>query len=396
MAARDLSVIQTPPPNRYPIESELIRFDEAKIRDAIAYEISRGGQVFFIHNRIENIKEVAGMIQRLVPDARITIAHGQMEGHQLEEQMIAFMQGDYDVLVSTSIIESGLDVSNANTMLINNAQNFGLSDLHQMRGRVGRSNKKAFCYFITPPEIAMTEVARKRLEALTQFTALGSGFHIAMKDLEIRGAGDLLGGEQSGFINDIGFDTYQKIMQEAIEELKENSFAELFKDEPKTKKNWGISEIQIDTDLELRFTEDYINSTTERLSMYSALAALEGIDELKSFENQLVDRFGPLPKVAKALLDSVALKIKVMPLGVEKIVLKQGKMWCYFVGDPQSPFYQSEQFQGLLQLVAARPNLCIVKEKDTRNGKRLMLVFDGVKTAAKAYSALEQLLAIAP
>lgn len=396
MAARDLSVIQTPPPNRYPIESELIRFDEAKIRDAIAYEISRGGQVFFIHNRIENIKEVAGMIQRLVPDARITIAHGQMEGHQLEEQMIAFMQGDYDVLVSTSIIESGLDVSNANTMLINNAQNFGLSDLHQMRGRVGRSNKKAFCYFITPPEIAMTEVARKRLEALTQFTALGSGFHIAMKDLEIRGAGDLLGGEQSGFINDIGFDTYQKIMQEAIEELKENSFAELFKDEPKTKKNWGISEIQIDTDLELRFTEDYINSTTERLSMYSALAALEGIDELKSFENQLVDRFGPLPKVAKALLDSVALKIKVMPLGVEKIVLKQGKMWCYFVGDPQSPFYQSEQFQGLLQLVAARPNLCIFKEKDTRNGKRLMLVFDGVKTAAKAYSALEQLLAIAP
>ena len=319
-----------------------------------------------------------------------------MEGHQLEEQMIAFMQGDYDVLVSTSIIESGLDVSNANTMLINNAQNFGLSDLHQMRGRVGRSNKKAFCYFITPPEIAMTEVARKRLEALTQFTALGSGFHIAMKDLEIRGAGDLLGGEQSGFINDIGFDTYQKIMQEAIEELKENSFAELFKDEPKTKKNWGISEIQIDTDLELRFTEDYINSTTERLSMYSALAALEGIDELKSFENQLVDRFGPLPKVAKALLDSVALKIKVMPLGVEKIVLKQGKMWCYFVGDPQSPFYQSEQFQGLLQLVAARPNLCIFKEKDTRNGKRLMLVFDGVKTAAKAYSALEQLLAIAP
>ena len=396
MAARDLSVIQTPPPNRYPIESELIRFDEGKIRDAVAYEISRGGQVFFIHNRIENIKEVAGMIQRLVPDARITIAHGQMEGHQLEEQMIAFMQGDYDVLVSTSIIESGLDVSNANTMLINNAQNFGLSDLHQMRGRVGRSNKKAFCYFITPPEIAMTEVARKRLEALTQFTALGSGFHIAMKDLEIRGAGDLLGGEQSGFINDIGFDTYQKIMQEAIEELKENSFAELFKDEPKTKKNWGISEIQIDTDLELRFTEDYINSTTERLAMYAELAAIENLADLSTFESQLIDRFGAMPGVAKSLLQSVALKIRVMPLGIEKIVLKQGKMWCYFVGDPQSPFYQSDQFHSLLNLVAARPGLCVFKEKDTRNGKRLMIVFDSIKSAAKAYQAIDQLLATAP
>jgi transcription-repair coupling factor (superfamily II helicase) len=396
MAARDLSVIQTPPPNRYPIESELIRFDEGKIRDAVAYEISRGGQVFFIHNRIENIKEVAGMIQRLVPDARITIAHGQMEGHQLEEQMIAFMQGDYDVLVSTSIIESGLDVSNANTMLINNAQNFGLSDLHQMRGRVGRSNKKAFCYFITPPEIAMTEVARKRLEALTQFTALGSGFHIAMKDLEIRGAGDLLGGEQSGFINDIGFDTYQKIMQEAIEELKENSFAELFKDEPKTKKNWGISEIQIDTDLELRFTEDYINSTTERLAMYAELAAIENLADLNTFENQLIDRFGAMPSVAKSLMQSVALKIRVMPLGIEKIVLKQGKMWCYFVSDPQSPFYQSDQFHSLLNLVAARPGLCVFKEKDTRNGKRLMIVFDSIKSAAKAYQAIDQLLATAP
>ena len=396
MAARDLSVIQTPPPNRYPIESELIRFDEGKIRDAVAYEISRGGQVFFIHNRIENIKEVAGMIQRLVPDARITIAHGQMEGHQLEEQMIAFMQGDYDVLVSTSIIESGLDVSNANTMLINNAQNFGLSDLHQMRGRVGRSNKKAFCYFITPPEIAMTEVARKRLEALTQFTALGSGFHIAMKDLEIRGAGDLLGGEQSGFINDIGFDTYQKIMQEAIEELKENSFAELFKDEPKTKKNWGISEIQIDTDLELRFTEDYINSTTERLAMYAELAAIENLADLNTFESQLIDRFGAMPGVAKSLLQSVALKIRVMPLGIEKIVLKQGKMWCYFVGDPQSPFYQSDQFHSLLNLVAARPGICVFKEKDTRNGKRLMIVFDSIKSAAKAYQAIDQLLATAP
>lgn len=222
MAARDLSVITTPPPNRYPIESQVIRFSEELIRDAVSYEIQRGGQVFFIHNRVENIKEVAGMIQRLVPDAKIGIGHGQMDGKKLEQLMLAFMEGHFDVLVATTIIESGLDVPNANTIFINNANNFGLSDLHQMRGRVGRSNKKAFCYFITPPYSAMTDDARKRIQALEQFSDLGSGFNIAMKDLEIRGAGDLLGGEQSGFINEIGFDTYQKILQEAIEELKEN------------------------------------------------------------------------------------------------------------------------------------------------------------------------------
>jgi transcription-repair coupling factor (superfamily II helicase) len=231
MAARDLSVITTPPPNRYPIETQVVGFNEELIRDAISYEIQRNGQVFFINNRIENIKEVAGMIQRLVPDARVGIGHGQLDGKKLEELMLAFMNGEFDVLVATTIIESGLDVPNANTIFINNANNFGLSDLHQMRGRVGRSNKKAFCYFITPPQSVMTEDARKRINALTQFSELGSGFNIAMKDLEIRGAGDLLGGEQSGFINEIGFETYQKIMNEAIEELKENEFKELYQEE---------------------------------------------------------------------------------------------------------------------------------------------------------------------
>ena len=268
MAARDLSVISTPPPNRHPIETQVIRFSEELIRDAITYEISRGGQVFFIHNRIENIKEVAGLLQRLIPNANIGVGHGQMEGKKLESLMLGFMNNEFDVLVSTTIVESGLDVTNANTIFINNANNFGLSDLHQMRGRVGRSNKKAFCYFITPPYHMMTTDARKRIEALELFSDLGSGLNIAMKDLEIRGAGDLLGGEQSGFINDIGFDTYQKILSEAIEELKENEFKELYNTEENKPKEF-IKEVQIDTDFEILFPDNYINSITERLNLYN-------------------------------------------------------------------------------------------------------------------------------
>ena len=275
MAARDLSVITTPPPNRYPIETNVVGFNEETIRDAISYEIQRNGQVFFINNRIENIKEVAGMIQRLVPNARVGIGHGQMDGKKLEELMLAFMNGDFDVLVATTIIESGLDVPNANTIFINNANNFGLSDLHQMRGRVGRSNKKAFCYFICPPYSVMTEDARKRIQALEQFSDLGSGFNIAMKDLEIRGAGDLLGGEQSGFINDIGFDTYQKIMNEAIDELKENEFKELYPTENNIETKEYVKDLQIDTDFELLFPDEYINSITERLSLYNELGTIK-------------------------------------------------------------------------------------------------------------------------
>ncbi|MCO4822215.1 MAG: transcription-repair coupling factor, partial [Flavobacteriaceae bacterium] len=273
MAARDLSVITTPPPNRYPIESHVIRFNEETIRDAVSYEVQRGGQIFFIHNRIENIKEVAGMIQRLVPDAKIGIGHGQMEGKKLEQLMLGFINGEFDVLVSTTIVESGLDVPNANTIFINNANNFGLSDLHQMRGRVGRSNKKAFCYFITPEYSAITEDARKRITALEQHTELGSGFNIAMKDLEIRGAGDLLGGEQSGFINEIGFDTYQKILNEAIQELKENEFKDLYKDDGKPKAY--VKEVTIDTSFELLFPDDYVNNIAERLNLYTELNGLK-------------------------------------------------------------------------------------------------------------------------
>jgi len=389
MAARDLSVITTPPPNRYPIETHVVGFNEEVIRDAVSYEIERGGQVFFINNRIENIKEIAGMIQRLVPQAKVGIGHGQMEGKKLEEVMLSFMEGDFDVLVATTIIESGLDVPNANTIFINNANNFGLSDLHQMRGRVGRSNKKAFCYFITPPYSAMTEEARKRIQALEQFSELGSGFNIAMKDLEIRGAGDLLGGEQSGFINEIGFETYQKIMQEAIEELKENEFKDLYPDEntPETKEY--VKELQIDADFELLFPDDYINSVTERLSLYNDLALIKTEEGLLQYQKNLEDRFGPLPKSAVALLDSLRLKWIATHLGIEKLVLKQGKFLCYFVGDQQSDYYQSSRFHKVLQFVQQHSNLCKMKEKETKNGLRLLLTFENVKSVRKALELME-------
>ena len=390
MAARDLSVITTPPPNRYPIETHVIGFNEETIRDAISYEIQRGGQVFFINNRIENIKEVAGMIQRLVPGAKVGIGHGQMEGKKLEELMLAFMDGDFDVLVATTIVESGLDVPNANTIFINNANNFGLSDLHQMRGRVGRSNKKAFCYFIAPPYSAMTEDARKRIQALEQFSELGSGFNIAMKDLEIRGAGDLLGGEQSGFINEIGFDTYQKIMNEAIEELKENEFKDLYEEDAENNapKEY-VKDIQIDTDFELLFPDEYINNITERLNLYNELGNIKDEQGLQQFEQKLTDRFGALPQQAQALLTSMRIKWLATKIGIEKLVLKQGKMIGYFVSDQQSHYYQSEMFRNVLQFVQKNPTLTRMKEKQTKNGLRLLLTFDNVKSLNKALSLLE-------
>lgn len=388
MAARDLSVITTPPPNRYPIESHVVGFNEETIRDAVSYEIQRNGQVFFIHNRIENIKEVAGMIQRLVPGARVGVGHGQMDGKKLEELMLAFMNGEFDVLVATTIIESGLDVPNANTIFINNANNFGLSDLHQMRGRVGRSNKKAFCYFITPPYSAMTEDARKRIQALEQFSELGSGFNIAMKDLEIRGAGDLLGGEQSGFINEIGFETYQKIMNEAIEELKENEFKDLYDDVDDVAERTYVKDIQIDSDFEMLFPDDYINNITERLSLYNELSEVKDDAGLEAFENKLVDRFGALPKPAQALMTSMRIKWLATKMGIEKLVLKQGKMVGYFVSDQQSAFYQSGSFHKVLQFVQKHPTQARMKEKETKNGLRLLLTFENVKSLKKAHELL--------
>ena len=391
MAARDLSVINTPPPNRHPIESNVIRFSEETIRDAVRYEIQRGGQVFFIHNRIENITEVAGMIQRLVPDAKIGIGHGQMEGKKLENLMLSFINNEFDVLVSTTIIESGLDVPNANTIFINNANNFGLSDLHQMRGRVGRSNKKAFCYFITPPYHMMTDDARKRIEAIAMFTDLGSGINIAMKDLEIRGAGDLLGGEQSGFINDIGFDTYQKILNETIEELKENEFKELYKDESNKKPKEYVKEIQIDTDFEILIPDDYISIISERLNLYNKLSELKTEEELQKFELEITDRFGELPIQVVDLLNSVRLKWLAKHFGIERLILKKKRMICYFISDQQSSFYNTTTFTNVIQYTQKNPTTCVMKEKETKAGLRLLLTFIRIDSIEKALETLQKI-----
>ena len=391
MAARDLSVISTPPPNRYPIESRVVRFDQEIIRDAIREEIERSGQVYFIHNRIENIKEMAGMLQRLVPDARIRTGHGQMDGNALEELMLDFMNGAFDVLVSTTIVESGLDIPNANTILIHNAHTFGLSDLHQMRGRVGRTNKKAFCYFITDSFETLTSEARKRMEALARYTELGSGFQIAMKDLEIRGAGDLLGGAQSGFINEIGFDTYQKIVAEAIEELKQNEFKSLYQEDAiEESAPIYVSDVTIDTDLELLFPDHYINSVTERLTLYRELSELQEETEIAAFKNRLIDRFGPLPEEAEGLMQSVMLKEIAKNLGLEKIVYKRETLIGYFISDGQSPFFQGSTFQHILAKSAALN--CQVKEKKTKSGPVLLIRFDGISSLEQATSSLAQLL----
>ena len=393
MAARDLSTITTAPPNRYPIETHIVRLQEETIRDAVSYEIQRGGQVFFIHNRLQNIKEVAGMIQRLVPDAKIAIGHGQMDGKKLEDLMLKFMAGEFDVLVSTTIVESGLDVPNANTIFINNANNFGLSDLHQMRGRVGRSNKKAFCYFITPPLSAMTEDARKRMTALEQFSSLGSGFNIAMKDLEIRGAGDLLGGEQSGFINEIGFDTYQKILNEAIEELKENEFADLYAHENVDDENKEyVKDTVIDSDFSLLFPDDYINNITERLNLYTELNNLKTEEELAAFETRLIDRFGKLPPQAEDLLNSVRIKWVATHYGLEKVVMKNKKLIGFFIADQQSKFYQSAAFSRVLQYVQTHSNRVTLKEKKTSKGLRLLLTAPGISSVDKAIDVLKPLM----
>ena len=391
MAARDLSVIKTPPPNRHPIETNVIRFSEETIRDAVRYEISRGGQIFFIHNRIENIKEVAGLMQRLVPDAKIGIGHGQMDGKKLEQLMLAFINNEFDILVSTTIVESGLDVPNANTIFINNANNFGLSDLHQMRGRVGRSNKKAFCYFITPPYHLMTDEAHKRITALEMHTELGSGINIAMKDLEIRGAGDLLGGEQSGFINDIGFETYQKILNEAIEELKENEFKDLYKDELNKKPKEFVKDVQIDTDFEVLFPDDYMQSITERLTLYKELSELKIDEELLSFENKLKDRFGELPCQVVDLLNTVRIKWLAKNLGLERIVLKQKRMVGYFISDQQSDFYQSDTFRRFLTYVQKNSKMCVMKEKKTQKGLRLLITFIRIGSIEKALKTLSDI-----
>ena len=385
MQARDLSVMTTPPPNRHPIETEIVPFNEEVVRDSIMYEMSRGGQVFFIHNRVENIKEVAGMINRVVPDAKVGIGHGQMEGKKLEELMLNFINGEFDVLVATSIIENGLDVPNANTIIINNAHHIGLSDLHQMRGRVGRSNKKAFCKLIAPPMHSLTEEARKRLHAIEQFSDLGSGFHIAMRDLEIRGAGDLLGGDQSGFITDIGFDAYQKILAEAIEELKEGEFKDLYEKEQEDKD--FIRETLLDTDLEILLPDSYVNKIDERLRLYQSLDSLKTEEELYAFEQELVDRFGNPPKEVYELLNSLRLRWMGSEIGFEKIVMKQERFIAYFISNQDSPYYQSEKFQRVLQFLQTQP-----KAQMKERNNRLYLTFGNVKTVNEAINLLKPLL----
>jgi transcription-repair coupling factor (superfamily II helicase) len=374
MAARDLSVMTTPPPNRQPIETELVGFNEEGIRDAISYEIQRGGQVFFINNRVSNIQEVAGMVNRLVPDARVAIGHGQMEGKKLEKVMLDFMDGKYDVLVATSIIESGLDVPNANTIIINNANHFGMSDLHQMRGRVGRSNKKAFCKLITPPMSTLTDEARKRLRALEQFTDLGSGFKIAMKDLEIRGAGDMLGGEQSGFITDMGFDTYQKILAETVKELKENEFKDLYEKENKDKGSDFVDEVQIDTDMELLIPDNYVNNIEERLKLYQRLGELTEEEDLQFFEMELEDRFGPIPPSVAALLYSVRIKWLAKHIGFQKLIIKMGKFIGHFAAENNSEYYQLPIFSAILGYLQRNPRKVQVKQK----GEKLTFVAQNI------------------
>ncbi len=388
MGARDLSIINTPPPNRQPVLTEILQYNEEAIRDAIAYEVSRGGQVYFVHNRLQNIQEMSGMIQRLCPGVRVAIGHGQMDGKQLEKIMMDFTEGEYDVLLATTIIESGIDISNANTMIINNAQNFGLSDLHQLRGRVGRSNKKAFCYLIAPKFHEMTSEARKRLEALVQFSDLGSGFNIAMKDLDIRGAGNLLGGEQSGFIADIGFEMYQKILNEAMEELRESEFKDLFAERNTDQFTQYVKDCVIETDLEIRIPDDYVNNVAERLSLYQKLDSLENKEALDQYAKTMEDRFGPLPKVVKELFHSFELRWLAQQMGIERLVMKSGSMVAYFISNPQSAYYDSELFQQMLRYIQKQPKDCKLSEKNDK----LRLIYSNVNSIGQAIKRLEEIV----
>ncbi len=387
MGARDLSIINTPPPNRQPVLTEIIQFNEEIIRDAVAYEVSRGGQVFFVNNRLANIKEISGMLQRLCPGVRVGIGHGQMDGQQLEKVMMDFINGEYDVLLATTIIESGIDISNANTIIINDAHNFGLSDLHQLRGRVGRSNKKGFCYLVAPKFSILTSDSRKRLEALVQFSDLGSGFNIAMKDLDIRGAGNMLGGEQSGFISEIGFEMYQKILNEAIEELRENEFKELFDERTTDSMLQFVKDCNMETDLEVRIPDDYVNNVAERLSLYQEMDNLQDEAALEKFAASLIDRFGPLPRQVKELVLSFKLRWLAEELGIERLVIKSGKMVGYFLANPQSPFFETDAFQTLLQNAIKLGDKCRLAEQ---NG-RLRIVFNSVGNIRDAFEQLQRL-----
>lgn len=395
MGARDLAIIQTPPPNRHPIVTEVHTFNEDIIRESVIYEVERGGQVFIINNRIQNIYDLERLVQRLCPKVRTVVGHGQMDGEKLEQIMLDFVNGEYDVLLATTIIESGLDIPNANTILVNDAHHFGLSDLHQLRGRVGRSNKKAYCYLLAPPKHTLTKEARQRLYAIEEYADLGSGFNIAMQDLDIRGAGNLLGGEQSGFISDIGYETYQKILDEALLELKETEYKELFsteQDEQQVATNrlqdmTFVHDCVVDTDMELLFPESYIESTKERVKMYRELDSINNEEDLELFKEQLRDRFGVIPPKSVELIEIVRLRKKAIALGIEKIVLKNNVMLLYFIANQESAYYQSPIFGAVLHYVQQHPRTCVMKEV---HGK-LTLRFEHISNVLRAIELLEEI-----
>ena len=386
MGARDLSIINTPPANRQPIHTEVQVFNEDSIREAIYYEAERGGQVFFIHNRVQGLSEMCAIIQRLCPDLSIGFAHGQLEGHQLEEKILDFIEKRYDVLVCTNIVESGVDIANVNTIIINNAHQFGLSDLHQLRGRVGRSNKKAFCYLLAPPISTLPDDSRKRLQTLEQFSELGSGFQIAMRDLDIRGAGNLLGGEQSGFMVEIGFEMYQKILAEAVRELKRSDFKELFQEEI-SKQDDYVQDCTIDTDLEIMIPDIYVESIGERLSLYTRLDQSENDEELDLLHGEMIDRFGPMPKSVDDLFTTVKCRKIAIALGFEKMTLKDETVRCFFINRPDAPYFESDTFKQLLLFAQTSMNTAHFKQA----GKNFILIIKDIKGMSECYRLLNKI-----
>ena len=386
MGARDLSIINTPPPNRQSIQTEVHIYNEDFIRDAIYFESERGGQVFFIYNRINGLAEMTAIIQALCPDLSVGYAHGQMEGHELEKHILDFIDKKYDVLVCTNIVESGVDIPNMNTIIVNNAHQFGLSDLHQLRGRVGRSNKKAFCYLLAPPLSVLPNDSKKRLQTLEQHSELGSGFQIAMRDLDIRGAGNLLGGEQTGFMSEIGFEMYQKILDEAIRELKRTEFKELFKEEI-AKQDDFVQDCTIDTDLEILIPDEYVESITERLSLYTRLDNCETAEELEKMKQEMGDRFGPVPQQVEDLFVTVHCRKLAVDLGFEKMSLKDDTLRCYFINRPESPYFESGIFSRIIQYLQVKTNKARLKQ----TGKMFMLIADKVKTMEEIHSFLSNL-----
>ena len=385
MGARDLSIINTAPPNRHPVQTEIRSFGEEVIKTAIEYEVSRGGQVFFVHNRVQNIMDVHDMLKMFVPGVRIAVGHGQMDGKKLEKVMLDFIDGMYDVLLATTIIESGLDIPNANTIIINDAQNYGLSDLHQLRGRVGRANKQAFCYLLAPPPASLSSEAQKRLKAISEYSDLGSGFNIAMRDLDIRGAGNILGAEQSGFISEIGIEMYQKILDEALLELKETEFKDLFEEELKNKD--FVKECQFESDLGIMIPNHYVISSTERLSLYKELDSIDTEDGLEDYRSRLKDRFGDLPVETEALINTIKLRWLAKSIGFEKLTIKNNRMTGHFTGERDSEYFGSEAFGKVLEFIKSHPAVSQMKEKNDK----LVLYFDGVKTVDIALRLLRMI-----